>query len=237
MLRDGHNTLPLSDVSVLKGWHPGTGWPMWLTATSVPANHLHLPLTVFFTCNLIKLLLLARSINKQLIIMIVCSPWRLLQSGDFSTNILAHIVAASNQKSKVILPHLPVDYSTRVFWPQCARSIFPSIYQQAGSQRETDSVRIGHDSQIIHLPGSLHVNSTQPALCMSGLKTLGPVYTSPHCRGKEEQKKMNVSAWKGGVLKGEWTFPSVRPCLDKLHGNILVINHLWKLCSVDLLQF
>lgn len=66
----------------------------------------------------------------------------------------------------------------------------------------------------------------------------GPSIHEPTLQGKRVAKYecqcMKGRSVKGG-LKGV-DFPLCTACLDKLHGNILIINFLLKLCSVDLLR-
>lgn len=103
---------------------------------------------------------------------------------------------------------------------------FPSVLRRvdAGSQQETDSSPNGHDSQIIHSPGSLHVNSAQqPCICVAW--NTGPSIHEPTRQGKRAARHechcMKETSVKS---KAEWKPPCHSACLEKLQGNIQIIK-------------
>ena len=137
------------------------------------------------------------------------------------TQLLPQKVAALTQKCRVILqPLTPViGFSMRVLWLYCTRSVFPAFiseHRQEVSRRLTRSELDMTHKLYTRRGVCMLMAHCSPVYCMRGLETLGPVYMGPHCRGRERQE-MNVSAWKGGVLKkkqGEG-FPAIGPVYRK----------------------
>lgn len=70
---------------------------------------------------------------------------------------------------------------------------------------------------------------------MSGLKNTGPSIHEPTLQGKRVARN-ECPSMKGRSVegKGRVGLPSHLTCLDKLQGNIMNIDLLLKLCSVDL---
>lgn len=145
-------------------------------------------------------------------------------------------LSAQKKPSHSSASHTAYSPQEGVLWLHCSGSVFPSVRQraEAGSQQETDSVRIGHDSQIIH-SGESACYQHAAALYMSCLKNIGPSICEPTLQGKRVARN-ECPCMKGRSVegKGRVGLPSHLTCLDKLQGNIMNIDPLLKLCSVDL---
>lgn len=148
-------------------------------------------------------------------------------------------VAGLIKKSRVILQHLipVVGSSLRVLWLlYSTRSVFPALISEPGQEVSRRLTRSELDTT--------HKLYTRRGVCMLTAHcspvyewpaNTGPSIHEPTLQGKRVARN-ECHCMKGRSVKGEagGTLPCHSACLEKLQGNIIIINTLLKLYSVDL---
>lgn len=143
------------------------------------------------------------------------------------------------KKSRVILQHLilVVGSSVRVLWLlYCTRSVFPALIIEPGQEVSRRLTRSELDTT--------HKLYTRRGVCMLTAHcsavyewpgNTGPSIHEPTLQGKRVARN-ECHCMKGRSVKGEagGKLPCHSACLEKLQGNMIIIDTLLKLCSVDL---